>query len=145
MIKARCIVSAAYAGGVSRFMQIFCGLVSDMPKLPKLFASGVLIPMIEEKVIDLKNIKWCENLEDEDLEVEGHYILMAHVMVKVGRGMSVADKTKWFKDNVPTMTTKEYYGGVFNADYLKDQIRDSLECTAEEAREICSVMGIKSE
>jgi len=58
MIKAKVIVGAAYAGGVSRFMQIFCGLVSDMPKLPKQFASGVLIPMIEEKVIDLKNIKW---------------------------------------------------------------------------------------
>jgi len=44
--------------------------------------------------------------------------MMAHVMVKVGRGMSVADKTKWFKDNVPAMTTKEYYAGIMDVEYL---------------------------
>jgi len=118
LIKAKVVINVAFVGGVSRFMQVFCGLVSDIPALPKQFASGVLIPMIEEKVIDLKNIKWQENMEDEDMEVEGHYIMMAHVMVKVGRGMSVADKTKWFKDNVPAMTTKEYYAGIMDVEYL---------------------------
>jgi len=54
MIKAKIVPGAAYVGGISRFVQILCSLVADVPALPSVFANGVLMPLINAKLIDLK-------------------------------------------------------------------------------------------
>jgi len=70
-------------------------LVADVPALPKLFANYVLLPLINNKMLELKQIKWNKEMTEEEdyLEVEGHYKVMAHVMRKQLTAMSEGDKT----------------------------------------------------
>lgn len=121
MIKSKMVPASAFAPGVSRFAQILCSLVADVPALPKLFTQGVLIPCINAGVVQLKQMKWQgppEDPDDDFIEVEGHYIVMAHVITSDLCKGSKADKMKWFSTNVPTMTEKTYVDAVLEVNYL---------------------------
>lgn len=56
---------------------------------------------MQNKMLELKQIKWNKEMTKEDpeaeeedyIEVEGHYKVMAHVMRKHLTGMSEGDKT----------------------------------------------------
>lgn len=101
MSLSKTINQKSINGGISRFAQILCGLVADVPALPKLFANYVLLPLMQNKMLELKQIKWNKEMTKEDpeaeeedyIEVEGHYKVMAHVMRKHLTGMSEGDKT----------------------------------------------------
>jgi hypothetical protein len=148
MIKSKMVPVGAFVGGVSRFLQILCGLVADVPALPKLFTNGVLMPCINAQAFKFSQIKWQappQEGEEDYLEVEGHYIVMANVIVDQCKGMSIEDKKKWFKTNVPLMTEDTYLEAVPEANYLIDLVTESLGCSAEEGEEVCGIMGFKRE
>lgn len=122
--------------------------MADVPALPRLMTFGVLLPCINAKAFTFSAIKWQappQEGEEDFLEVEGHYIVMANVIMDQCKGMSKEDKTKWFKTNAATMTEQAYLNGIPDNNYLIELVTESLGCSATEAEDVCSVMNIHKE
>jgi hypothetical protein len=54
MVTSKQVPISAFAGGVSKFVQIICSLVADIPALPKLFTFGVLKPCVDAGALNFK-------------------------------------------------------------------------------------------
>jgi hypothetical protein len=111
LIKSSSIPKSAWKTGVSRFVWILSSLVCDVPHLPKLFAKGVLIPLVDAHLIDIKSINWLappSGDEDDYIESEGNFKVMAHyLLVKNPKDMAA-----WFATNCKVFLEEKYVDAV---------------------------------
>lgn len=69
----------AFTAAVSRFLWLINDMVSDVPKLPYLFSTFVLVPLLQVNKINLAEVKWTDP-SDED----GDEFLMFDAFYQVG-------------------------------------------------------------
>jgi len=140
LIKSNTIHKSAWNQGISRFIHILPGLVCDVPHLPKLFAMGVLIPLVDAQLIEIKSINWLPPAEEDDyVEVEGNFRVMAHFL-NAKHGSNTKEMSAWFKANCKVFMEDRFIEAVSDAAYLITEITEDL---GENSAAICDAMGIK--
>lgn len=73
-------------------------LCMDLPNLTELIANGVILPLLDDKKLDLGKIVWLNQNEDPDLlSADSHYVTVAYIMNKwYENGMEFEDiKSLW--------------------------------------------------
>jgi hypothetical protein len=116
--------------------------VCDVPHIPKLFARGVLTPLVDAQLIDIKSINWlAPPSEDEDdyIEVEGNFKVMAHYLLL----KNPKDMAAWFATNCKVFLEKTCVEAVSDQSYLIQEITEDFGSDADKAAAICSAMGLK--
>lgn len=110
-----------------------------MPHLPKLFAMGVLIPLVDAQLIEIKSINWLPPAEEDDyVEVEGNFRVMAHFLN--AKYNDTKEMSAWFNANCKVFMEDRFTDAVSDAAYLITEIKEDL---GEKAAAICDAMGIK--
>jgi len=109
--------------------------------LPKLFTKGVLIPLVDAGMIEIKSIKWMAPVEEEDdyVESEGHFKVMAHFI-----HAKKLDAT-WFASNCKVFLEKTYVEAVSDVNYLIEELSGEIGIDNHEAADLCATMGLKAE
>lgn len=76
LAKEKVLDAKSFQIGVSKFLQNYPNIVSDIPKLPEWF-SNVLLPLHQQSIINFKELKWVEKkesgAEDDDLPMVDDY------------------------------------------------------------------------
>merc|ERR1711957_229784 len=107
--------------------------------IPKLFAMGVLIPLVDAQLIEIKSINWLPPAEEDDyVEVEGNFRVMAHFLN--AKYNDTKEMSAWFNANCKVFMEDRFTDAVSDAAYLITEIKEDL---GEKAAAICDVMGIK--
>jgi hypothetical protein len=70
--------------GLSKFCQGLSDNLSDYPHSPEWFFNCALKPLIEAKRINLNNMKWLQEEEDDIFAVGGHILLFAQLYKLLG-------------------------------------------------------------
>jgi len=143
LIKSNTIPKSAWNTAVSKYVQILPSLVCDVPHLPKLFANMVLIPLVDAKLIEVKNINWLatpgEEDEDDYIESEGNFKVMAHYLL----AKEPSNMSAWFADNCKVFFGETYKEAITDASYLIQEITEDFGDDGDKAEAICAAMGLK--
>ena len=65
--------------GVSKFVKELSDFTSDCHQLPHWFTNSVLMPLVEAKRVNLKDVKWLQDAEDI-YSLGGHYQMLAYML-----------------------------------------------------------------
>jgi len=103
VVEAKVFTAKSYQFGLSRFLQAINDLAMDAPRIPQIFAEHILIPLVNNKRVELKDLVWWteEEAKDEYTMVDAFYKIGALLIKeKLNAKVTVADARAQFEASV---------------------------------------------